>query len=103
MEARDGLIKAVKLEHAVGFAVMPNDWRYHKVGDVLEGLEVVALRVEVRLSHALKIVVIDCLGLAEGGAGKALIARNADHLVLVEDQVANSHVHLQLSLHLADP
>jgi len=54
------------------------------------------------MSNVLKIIVVDRLGLAKGGACKSLVRRDTDHLVAVKDQVADSHVHLELFLHLCD-
>ena len=103
LEARDRLLHRIQLDYAVGFPIVANHGRNNEVADVFEGLYVVCLGVEQRLSHLFKVVVVDCLGLAKGGAGESLVARDANHVVRVHYHTSHVHVKLKLVCHQLNP
>lgn len=80
---------------------MADHWRDHKVRDVFERLDVVRLRVKLRLSHLIEPIEVNCLRFTEGCTGQPLIGRDAHHVVPVQDQVTHGHINFELILHLS--
>ena len=71
------------MNHTVGLVVVANDWRDYKIGYVFVRLNVVSLWVELRLGHALEVIVVNRLGLSKCSSSKSLIGGNANHVVTV--------------------
>ena len=57
----------------------------HEVLNIPVALDVVCFRIEGRLRHAFKVVVVDCLGLAESYACQSLVCWNTDHLGSIQN------------------
>lgn len=86
------MLEAVELDDAVRFAIVADNGQNQEVADVFVRLYVVRLWLEVLLVRFLKVIVVDCLGLAKGSASETLVGRNTDHLVSVQDHIAHRHV-----------
>ena len=102
LHPRDRVLEAVELHDAIGGAIVANNGRDDEIRDVLVRLDVVRLRVELRLRHLVEAVEVHCLSLAEGCPCETLIRRDAHHVVPVQNQVTYSHVDLELLLHLGE-
>ena len=72
---------------------MTNYGEEQEVLYVMNLLDVVLLRLEVRLCHILEVVVEDCLGLSEAGTGQALVLWNTDHVIIIQDKASHCHVY----------